>query len=111
MKPLLVVAGAVVLLFRTGSWGDGHLAGNCLLSDLLAGAKIRDFPLLLCVCGVTYIAVLKPYVLERLLLTGTMGGGKCVQRWYQLTQALIAFGRGEWFGVGLGNSIQKLYAA
>jgi cell division protein FtsW len=31
------------------------------------------------------------------------GGG------YQLTQALIAFGRGEWFGVGLGNSIQKLY--
>ena len=28
---------------------------------------------------------------------------------YQLTQALIAFGRGEWFGVGLGNSIQKLY--
>jgi len=28
---------------------------------------------------------------------------------YQLTQALIAFGRGEWFGVGLGNSIQKLF--
>jgi cell division protein FtsW len=26
-----------------------------------------------------------------------------------LTQALIAFGRGEWFGVGLGNSIQKLF--
>lgn len=28
---------------------------------------------------------------------------------YQLTQALIAFGRGEWTGVGLGNSIQKLF--
>ncbi|NQD96823.1 FtsW/RodA/SpoVE family cell cycle protein, partial [Pseudomonas sp. CrR25] len=28
---------------------------------------------------------------------------------YQLTQALIAFGRGEWFGVGLGNSIQKQF--
>jgi len=28
---------------------------------------------------------------------------------YQLTQALIAFGRGEWFGLGLGNSIQKLF--
>lgn len=28
---------------------------------------------------------------------------------YQLAQALIAFGRGEWFGVGLGNSIQKMY--
>jgi cell division protein FtsW len=28
---------------------------------------------------------------------------------YQLTQALIAFGRGEWLGVGLGDSIQKLF--
>jgi cell division protein FtsW len=28
---------------------------------------------------------------------------------FQLTQALIAFGRGEWFGVGLGASVQKLF--
>lgn len=28
---------------------------------------------------------------------------------YQLAQALIGFGRGEWLGVGLGNSIQKMY--
>ena len=28
---------------------------------------------------------------------------------YQLTQSLIAFGRGEWFGLGLGNSIQKQF--
>lgn len=28
---------------------------------------------------------------------------------FQLTQALIAFGRGEWFGVGLGGSVQKLF--
>lgn len=28
---------------------------------------------------------------------------------FQLTQALIAFGRGEWFGVGLGASIQKMF--
>jgi cell division protein FtsW len=28
---------------------------------------------------------------------------------FQLTQSLIAIGRGEWFGVGLGSSIQKLY--
>ena len=31
------------------------------------------------------------------------GGG------YQLTQALIAIGRGEWLGLGLGNSVQKLF--
>jgi len=28
---------------------------------------------------------------------------------FQLVQSLIAFGRGEWFGVGLGNSVQKLF--
>ncbi|MDF1764422.1 MAG: FtsW/RodA/SpoVE family cell cycle protein, partial [Oleibacter sp.] len=28
---------------------------------------------------------------------------------YQLTQSLIAFGRGDWFGVGFGESIQKLF--
>ena len=28
---------------------------------------------------------------------------------FQLIQALVAFGRGEWFGVGLGSSIQKLF--
>src|SRR5690606_28365530 len=28
---------------------------------------------------------------------------------YQLTQSLIAFGRGEWLGVGLGESVQKLF--
>ena len=28
---------------------------------------------------------------------------------FQLTQSLIAFGRGEWIGVGLGNSVQKLF--
>lgn len=28
---------------------------------------------------------------------------------YQLTHSLIAFGRGEWFGVGLGGSVEKLH--
>ncbi|MFH7365597.1 FtsW/RodA/SpoVE family cell cycle protein, partial [Pseudomonas syringae group genomosp. 7] len=28
---------------------------------------------------------------------------------YQLTQALIAFGRGDWYGVGLGNSVQQQF--
>ena len=28
---------------------------------------------------------------------------------YQLVQSLIAFGRGDWFGVGLGHSVQKLF--
>ena len=51
---------------------------------------------------------LQPYRLERIISFSDpwhdpFGSG------YQLTQALIAFGRGEWLGLGLGNSIQKLF--
>lgn len=113
VKPLLVVAGAVVLLhFEPDHGAMVILLATVFCLIFLAGAKIsRFFPLLLlCVAGVTYIAVIKPYVLERFTsywnpwaAENVFNGG------YQLTQALIAFGRGEWFGVGLGNSIQKLY--
>ena len=113
VKPLLVVAGAVVLLhFEPDHGAMVILLATVFCLIFLAGAKItRFFPLLLlCVGGVTYIAVMKPYVLERFTsywnpwaAENVFNGG------YQLTQALIAFGRGEWFGVGLGNSIQKLY--
>lgn len=113
LKPLLVVAGAVVLLhFEPDHGAMVILLATVFCLIFLAGAKISRFVplLLLCVGGVTYIAVMKPYVLERFssywnpwAAENVFNGG------YQLTQALIAFGRGEWFGVGLGNSIQKLY--
>ncbi len=54
------------------------------------------------------LAVASPYRLARLTSflhpwDDPFGAG------FQLTQALIAFGRGGWFGVGLGNSVQKLF--
>lgn len=56
----------------------------------------------------TSLAVLSPYRLQRLT--------SFIDPWqdpynsgFQLTQALIAFGRGEWLGAGLGSSIQKLF--
>ena len=54
------------------------------------------------------LAVASPYRLARLTnflhpWDDPFGAG------FQLTQALIAFGRGGWFGVGLGNSVQKLF--
>lgn len=56
----------------------------------------------------TFLIVISPYRRARLLgflnpWDDPFGKG------YQLTQALIAFGRGEWFGVGLGASVQKLF--
>jgi cell division protein FtsW len=54
------------------------------------------------------LMMLQPYRMQRLVTfldpwSAAYGSG------YQLTQALIAFGRGDWFGLGLGAGIQKLY--
>ncbi len=75
----------------------------------LAGARLLDFFILILV-GIAFfiVAVLAaPYRIRR--VTSFMdpwqdpfGSG------YQLTQSLMAYGRGDWFGQGLGNSIQKL---
>ena len=112
MKPLLVVGGAVVLLhFEPDHGAMVILLATVFCLIFLAGAKIsRFFPLLLPAWWCDLHRSMKSYVLERFTsywnpwaAENVFNGG------YQLTQALIAFGRGEWFGVGLGNSIQKLY--
>ena len=76
----------------------------------LAGVPFSRFlPLILFVLVVTaIIAQWQPYRLER-LTTFSNPWDHQFDSGYQLTQALIAFGRGEWFGLGLGNSIQKLF--
>ncbi len=56
----------------------------------------------------TSLAMLAPYRLQR-LMTFLDPWSDPYDTGFQLTQALIAFGRGEWFGVGLGNSVQKLF--
>ena len=113
IKPLFVIGAAVVLLHLEPDHGTMVillLTAFCMM--FLAGAKLYRFALMLvlCVGAIVFLAVTKPYVIVRLTsflnpwaAENVYGGG------YQLTQALIAFGRGEWFGVGLGNSIQKLY--
>ena len=54
------------------------------------------------------LAVFSPYRLLR-LTTFLHPWNHAYGSGYQLTQSLIAFGRGEFFGVGLGDSIQKLF--
>ena len=54
------------------------------------------------------IVLLAPYRVQR--LTAFMNPwADPFDSGFQLTQALIAIGRGEWLGVGLGNSVQKLF--
>ena len=63
--------------------------------------------LLLLPIGLSAILVAAPYRLQRLIAfldpwSDPFGKG------YQLSHSLIAFGRGEWIGVGLGSSVEKL---
>ena len=54
------------------------------------------------------LAVLSPYRMQRLMSFSDPWQDP-FNTGFQLTQALIAFGRGDWFGVGLGSSVQKLF--
>ena len=76
----------------------------------LGGLNGRIFLLLIIVAviGFVILIVSSPYRLERVL--GFMDPWKdAFGKGYQLSHALIAFGRGEWFGVGLGASVEKLF--
>ncbi|MGJ8692463.1 MAG: cell division protein FtsW [Thalassotalea sp.] len=75
----------------------------------LAGAKLWQFIAMTAVGlgAITMLAIFEPYRLRRITSfldpwQDPFGSG------YQLTQSLMAYGRGEFFGQGLGNSIQKL---
>lgn len=112
-KPLAVIFVAVVLLHLEPDHGSMvilMLTAFCML--FLAGAKLYRFILFLTICmgGVVWVAVMKPYVLIRLTsFLNPWAPENVYSGGYQQAQAQIAFGRGEWFGEGLGNSIQKLY--
>jgi cell division protein FtsW len=110
-KPLVVLTLIVLLLLGQPDFGAAIVIISAAIGMIfLAGVPYRFFlPLVaLCVSSVALIATLQPYRLARLTAFADpwehqFGSG------YQLTQALIAFGRGEWVGLGLGNSIQKLF--
>jgi len=58
--------------------------------------------------GMVLLTLISPYRMAR--VTGFLDPwADPFNTGFQLTQALIAFGRGEWFGVGLGASIQKMF--
>ena len=75
----------------------------------LAGAPLIQFGIAFgaILSAFIFLIVFEPYRYERLMSFSNpwadpLGSG------YQLSNALMAFGRGEWFGVGLGHSIQKM---
>lgn len=107
-----VVVGSVVFLFlMEPDFGASLVVITAVMAMLfLAGAPLGHFITLSGIVAVAGVAVMiaEPYRMKRLLAftnpwDDQYGSG------YQLVQSLIAFGRGDWFGVGLGHSVQKLF--
>ncbi|MBB5212163.1 putative lipid II flippase FtsW [Microbulbifer hydrolyticus] len=111
MVPISVLGIVAVLLLLEPDFGSVVvISGTALAMVFLAGARLPHTFLLvgLAACGLALMALVSPYRLQR-LTTFLDPWGEQFAGGYQLTQSLIAFGRGEWFGVGLGNSVQKLF--
>ena len=111
MKPLGVLLVLAVLLLMEPDFGAAAVlvvTGFGLL--FLAGARLRwVLALTLGLASLGAMAVmLAPYRMRR-LMTFLDPWADPFNSGFQLTQSLIAIGRGEWFGVGLGASVQKLF--
>ncbi|MGI9221220.1 MAG: putative lipid II flippase FtsW [Woeseiaceae bacterium] len=111
LRPMLVLTISCVLLLQQPDFGAAIvLLATALVILFVGGARIRDFVLFfsLTFAAMTAIALTSAYRLKR--LTGFLDPwADPYNSGFQLTQSLIAVGRGEWFGVGLGDSVQKLF--
>lgn len=105
---MLVVGG---LLLREPDFGAFVVITVIAMGILFLGGmnwKLFAGLVMLLLAGFVLLILTSPYRLQRVIgfmdpWADPYGTG------YQLSHALIAFGRGEWFGVGLGASVEKLF--
>jgi cell division protein FtsW len=111
VKPMALLVFIALLLLAEPDFGAASvlfLSGFGIL--FIAGARLR-YVLIAAAAGagaMALLVLLVPYRMARVT--------SFLDPWadpynsgFQLTQSLIAIGRGEWFGVGLGESVQKLF--
>ena len=111
LKPIgLLVIAAVLLLLEPDFGATVVLAAIVMGMIFMAGVKLFQFGGVLGLGALLMagMAVSSPYRMQR-LTTFVDPWADPFDSGFQLTQSLIAIGRGEWFGVGLGASIQKLF--
>jgi cell division protein FtsW len=111
LNPLILFSMACVLLLLEPDFGSAVVILMIAMGIMfLAGAKIWQFIILLGSVAVLVMLLVffSPYRLKR--VTSFMDPwADPLDTGFQLTQALISFGRGEWIGVGLGSGVQKLF--
>ncbi|HEY1992604.1 MAG TPA: putative lipid II flippase FtsW [Gammaproteobacteria bacterium] len=111
LKPMLLVGCAGLLLLVEPDFGATLVLTCTALAMLfLGGARLKDFGLCAGVAALAALALVlaSPYRLAR--LTGFLNPWQDpFDTGFQLTNSLIAIGQGQLFGVGLGESVQKLF--
>lgn len=111
VKPMSVVSAVTLLLMMEPDFGATVVTvGTALALLFLAGVRLSQFLAVIVACAAVLVAtvLISPYRMKR-LTAFTDPWADQFNSGYQLTQSLIAFGRGEWTGTGLGNSVQKLF--
>ncbi|MCJ7452031.1 MAG: putative lipid II flippase FtsW [Steroidobacteraceae bacterium] len=111
MKPVAVLGAAAILLLLEPDFGAATvLMATGLAILFLAGVRLHHLlvPVVGSVAAMAVLAVTSPYRLRRLVAFRNPWEDP-FDSGFQLVQSLIAIGRGEWFGVGLGSSVQKLF--
>ncbi|HSG61117.1 MAG TPA: putative lipid II flippase FtsW [Pseudomonadales bacterium] len=111
IKPIIVLVVLIVMLLSEPDFGAVVVLLGCTMGLIfLAGVKMGQFlsMILLCLGAVVAMAMSSEYRMRRLLAFQDPWADQ-FSSGYQLVQSLIAFGRGEWTGVGLGHSVQKLF--
>jgi cell division protein FtsW len=111
VKPMALLGLVAILLLAQPDFG----AAAVLLATgfgvlFLAGARLRYVLVAAAALGIVLAVLVRvaPYRMKR--LTAFLDPwADPYDTGFQLTQSLIAIGRGEWFGVGLGESVQKLF--
>ncbi|HUH00207.1 MAG TPA: putative lipid II flippase FtsW [Gammaproteobacteria bacterium] len=109
--PLVIVTAAGTMLMLQPDFGATVVLFATAIGVLFVGGMRLGYLLLMGVAGFASLAALvltSEYRMRRL----TAFLDPWADPWnsgFQLTQSLIAIARGEWFGVGLGGSVQKLF--
>ena len=110
IKPMVVLGAVSFLLLLEPDFGATVVISGTVMAMLfLAGVKLRYYIglMLIVITALACLAISSPYRVARLTAFLDPWADQ-YNSGYQLTQSLIAFGRGGWFGLGLGESIQKL---
>jgi cell division protein FtsW len=111
VRPMILVGIAAALILKQPDFGTTAVMLATVMGLLfLGGVSVMPFAVLFgaVISGLVFLVLTSPYRMKRVLsfldpFEDPFNSG------YQLSQALIGFGRGEWMGVGLGNGIQKQY--